>query len=103
MGFGGKEGNSHYDRPYFWYLCLAVSIDSKLVWSGSYDCTIRVWNLTNCKEIAVFPEKGKINRICLIKNGHSGLTVTLSKVVRLWSLAAKQPPRCYQRHPHFQL
>jgi len=77
---GHTEGISH----------LALSPDGKLLCSAGYDHTIRVWNLTDRKEIANFPEKDEITDIHLIRNGHICILLTFSNEVKLWSLTEKQ-------------
>ena len=61
--------------------------DGKRILSGSYDQTVRLWDVESCKEVCRF--SGHTNwvwGVAVSSDGKLGLSGSLDKTVRLWKL-----------------
>ncbi len=84
---------------------LAFSPDGKTLVSGSYDYTVKVWNLTNAKLIATLDgHKDGVNAVIISPDGQLFFTAggtagpNTSKVIKVWSMKTKKLLRTLTGH-----
>ncbi|KAG2039565.1 WD40-repeat-containing domain protein [Suillus americanus] len=74
-------------------MCLAWTPDGNTLISGSVDSSIRTWNTSNWKQIAVLDECtwSSVYGIAISPNGRILASVLFDKTARLWNLDNNQP------------
>jgi WD40 repeat protein len=76
--------------------------DGKTLISGSGDSSIRIWNTTNWKEIAVLHgHTNGVYDIAISLNGRILASASTDKTARLWNLGNRQPISSPLHHTHF--
>jgi WD40 repeat protein len=67
--------------------CVAISHDGRRALSGSYDNTVRLWDLETCQERRCFPEHHAIvQAVAISPDGRRGLSAGGDWTIRLWDL-----------------
>jgi hypothetical protein len=74
---------------------LAVSPDSRLLATGSYDHTVRLWDLT-ARYTAAAPlvlsgHEGRVSALAISQNNHWLVSGSFDGTVRIWNLGANDP------------
>lgn len=67
--------------------CITLSKDKNVAMSGSYDCTVRVWDISNAKCIAILAGHSKVVW-CIAISSNSAYVASGSddSTVRIWSI-----------------
>jgi F-box/WD-40 domain protein 7 len=103
---GGSEGNvcvvlqvlEDHTRP-----VLSLAVTDTHLYSGSYDCTIRVWELETLTRVAVLEGHTDAVRALVVAGGKL-FSGSYDNTVRVWDLASLEvrPPRAVQWVHSFQ-
>jgi WD40 repeat protein len=66
---------------------LAVTPDGKRAISGSYDMTLKVWNLDTGEEIFTFDRHiGSINGVKITLDGERAISISEDSSLRIWNV-----------------
>jgi Tol biopolymer transport system component len=83
---------------------LAVSPDGKTVASGSWDKTIRLWDISTGKEIrSLQGHHDRVNALAFSPEGKVLASASFDETVRLWDSATGKQVRTLQGHRHWVL
>jgi WD40 repeat protein/serine/threonine protein kinase len=94
MDIIGKLFRSH-ER---WVRSVAVTPDGKYVVSGSWDGTVRVWDLAAAQEVRRFGHWGVVWSVAVTPDGKYVVSGSSDKTVCLWDLATGQAVRRFTGH-----
>lgn len=64
----GTELNTFIGH-YYWVRTVAISSDGRFVVSGSWDQTLKVWDLESGEEITTFNSEGELNACAISSDG----------------------------------
>ena len=79
--------------------CLDVSIDGKVLVSGSEDGTVRVWDLEKTKQTLCFTKhKSDVYSIALSKDSNKIISGSFDKTVIQWDIKSKSTKIIYKGH-----
>jgi WD40 repeat protein len=81
-----------------WVTCVAISPDGKMLATGSFDKTARLWDLATGKEIRVFPHSDGVQCLALSQDGKWLVTGCSDNTARLWDLATAKEIRAFRGH-----
>ncbi|MFH0821369.1 MAG: ankyrin repeat domain-containing protein, partial [Pseudomonadota bacterium] len=80
-------------------LCVAVTYDGVHVLSGSADCTLRLWNITDGTCIRTFAgHQGPVTSVCPTLDGRYGLSAGKDKTLKVWDLESGNCLRSFEGH-----
>jgi WD40 repeat protein len=78
---------------------VAFSPDGKLVLTGSYDKTARLWRTSTGKPVGTWPHPDRVHAVAFSPDGTTAATGSRDGTVRLWDAASGLPlPREPMRH-----
>jgi WD40 repeat protein len=88
-----------------WVRSVAVTDDGKFALSGSWDKTVRLWDVANGKALRTFTgHKDNVDAVAISADGHWGLSGggppkgTGDTAIRLWDLTKKAEARQFKGH-----
>lgn len=81
--------------------CIAFSPDGKRALSGSYDKTVRIWDVQSGKELRRFEEGGVIDACAFSADGRRVLSGGTDRLVRLWDVATGKEINRFKGHTQF--
>jgi WD40 repeat protein/tRNA A-37 threonylcarbamoyl transferase component Bud32 len=80
-------------------VCLAVSPDGRWALSGSYDHTLRLWDLKGRKEVHRFDaHTGPVQGVAFSPDGRRAASGSHDRTIRLWDLAKRREISCLREH-----
>ena len=78
------QGHTNYIQT------LVVTSDNKYIISGSYDRTIRTWNLLEKRQKTVFKgHSSNIMSVAVTKDNKYIISVSYDKTIRIWNFLKK--------------
>jgi WD40 repeat protein len=64
-----------------------MTSDGRFILSGSYDCTLRPWDLATGQIRRIFAgHAAEVNAVALVPNGRFALSVSADRTLRLWDI-----------------
>ena len=99
--FRDKEFNKNKFLKYHngEFRCAVVSKDGKLLATGGYDTTIRLWDLENKEQVAcLIYHRNNITCLDISKNDYFIASGSFDKTVALWDFNKRQVIRVYSGH-----
>ena len=78
---------------------LAISPDGKRIVTGSFDATVRVWDVETGKQLHVMEgHRGAVMALAISPNGRQALSGGADQVLRLWDLESGRQLRQFEGH-----
>src|SRR5579859_5351086 len=78
---------------------LAISPNGQTLVSGSWDCTIKIWNLPTSKELYTLANPtGGIWRVAISPDGQTLVSANADKTIRVWNLPTGKELRILSGH-----
>lgn len=78
---------------------VALSSDGKYAVSGSFDRTLKLWDLVNGREIRTLTgHEGKVSALAVSPDGKSILSGSADKTLKLWEAASGKTLRTFEGH-----
>jgi WD40 repeat protein/tRNA A-37 threonylcarbamoyl transferase component Bud32 len=82
-----------------WVYCIAFSTDGKLLASGGWDKTIKLWDLATGAEVQTIQgHRGFVEQIAFSPDGRQLASVSEDRSVRLWELATGREQAAFHGH-----
>jgi WD40 repeat protein len=81
-----------------WVICVAISPDGKRLASGSFDKTVRLWEMGTGKQVGRFQHPDVIQSLTFSADGKWLVTGCADKIARLWDLATGKEIREFPGH-----
>ena len=82
--------------------CLVFSPDGKMLFSGSADKTIKLWNLATNKEVRTLKgHSGFINFLTITPDGQLLVSASADKTMKVWNLSTGKAIRTLKGHSGF--
>ena len=73
--------------------------DGRLALSGSYDCTVKVWDLTSGQELRTLAGHAYgVNSVAVSADGRLALSGSYDRTVKVWDLTSGQELRTLEGH-----
>ncbi|MDM8522213.1 hypothetical protein QUF80_02480 [Desulfococcaceae bacterium HSG8] len=95
IGFFGSPNLRHSSEVN----SVAMSSDGKYIISGSFDKTVRLWDLSTGKEIRTFTgHQDSVNSVSLSEYGRTLVSGSDDNTVRLWNLSTGKELRTFTGH-----
>jgi WD40 repeat protein len=80
-------------------LCLAIAPDGKTLATGSWDCSVKLWDIATGKEKRTLRgHEGLIHAVAFSPDGRVVASAGWDGVVRLWDAATGRQEAAYQAH-----
>jgi WD40 repeat protein len=77
---------------------VCLSIDGQLALSGSYDCTLKLWDVATGRSFSLIGHTNRVNSVCMSANGRLALSGSSDRTLKLWDLATRQCLRTFEGH-----
>ncbi len=70
---------------------VAIANDGKLAISGSDDCTLKVWNLVEGKELFTLTgHRSSVNAVAIANDGKLAISGSGDRTLKVWNLATRE-------------
>jgi WD40 repeat protein len=81
---------------------IAFSADSKILLAGTWDGSIRLWDVATGKELRQYPgHKGWVRSVAFSPDGKTFASGGKDKIIRLWETATGKELRRFEGHQHW--
>jgi WD40 repeat protein/predicted Ser/Thr protein kinase len=70
--------------------CLAFSRDGRLLVTGASDCSVKLWNLHEDRDILLSGHTDSVSAVAFAPDGRTLVTGSFDRTVRLWDVATAQ-------------
>ena len=78
---------------------IVFSLDGRTIASGSYDKTVRLWDMASGREVRTFGgHKDGVNSVALSPDGKTLASGSVDKTVKLWDIASGREVRTFGGH-----
>src|SRR5260370_13328364 len=81
-----------------WVTSVAISEDGKLLATGSFDKTARLWDMSTARQLRTFPHPHLAQYVNLSPDGKWLVTGSADNIARLWDLAKGKEIRAFRGH-----
>lgn len=83
---------------------VAITPDSKYILSGSWDETLKLWDVLTGKEVRTFTgHTGWISAVAITPDGHHALSGSYDGTIKFWQLETGQEIHCFKGHDDFAI
>lgn len=86
------RGTSGCSRPHEFDSLAAFSDDDQLLLSASYDCTLRVWRVTEAATLKIYRQEGYVTAAAMSHDGTAIASGGADGVLRSWAVPFRKVP-----------
>ena len=71
----------------FWVSAVAISADGKFAVSGSWDKTLKVWDLAGRQQLRELAGHASVEAVAIAPDGQFAVSASDDKTLKVWDLA----------------